>query len=180
LEVVNELVGDTLEILPGETVTLNAPITIEPVEITWTAPGVDLSCDDCLNPTLSPVRTTQLRLFVQGFGACTAAGVFLIKVKTGGQVYIPNTFAPGSDGLNDRFTIYGDERVLNIRSLQVYDRWGGQMAVFQNILPNRPELGWDGSFRGKPMPPGVYAYWAEIEFADGTTEVFSGDVTVVR
>jgi gliding motility-associated-like protein len=180
LEVVNELVGDTLEILPGETVTLNAPITIEPVEIVWTAPGVDLSCDDCLNPTLSPVRTTQLRLFVQGFGACTAEGVFLIKVKTGGQVYIPNTFAPGTDGLNDRFTIYGDERVLNIRSLQVYDRWGGQMAIFQNILPNRPELGWDGSFRGKPMPPGVYAYWAEIEFADGRTEVFSGDVTVVR
>jgi hypothetical protein len=54
------------------------------------------------------------------------------------------------------------------------------MAVFLNIQPNRPELGWDGRFQGSYMLPGVYVYWAEIEYADGTTEVFQGDLTLVR
>jgi gliding motility-associated-like protein len=178
--VVNEIVGDTLEVFPGETVTLNAAVSIVPVDIAWTAPGVVLSCDDCLDPSLTPANTTVVRLFVQGYGDCTAEGVFLIRVKTGGQVYIPNVFAPDSDGLNNRFTVYGDARVVNIRSLQLYDRWGGKMAVLKDIQPNRPEQGWDGSFNGQPMPPGVYVYWTEVEYADGQTEVFSGDVTIVR
>ena len=180
IEVINEIVGDTIEIFPGDTVTLNAPITITPVDIVWTSPNATLSCDDCLTPSLAPVRTTELQLFVQGYGDCSAEGRYVILVKTGKQVYIPNVIAPESGTDNNRFTLYGDESVVNIRSLQIYDRWGGKMAVFLNIQPNRPELGWDGRFQGSYMLPGVYVYWAEIEYADGTTEVFQGDLTLVR
>ncbi|MDX2135436.1 MAG: gliding motility-associated C-terminal domain-containing protein [Saprospiraceae bacterium] len=181
VEVINEFVGDTIEIFPGDTVTLNAAITITPVDISWTVPpSVDLSCDNCLNPTLAPVLTTTLQLYVQGYGDCSAEGRFVILVKTGKQVFIPNVIAPDSGNENARFTLYGDESVVNIRSLQIYDRWGGKMAVFQNILPNRPELGWDGTFQGDMMMPGVYVYWAEVAYADGTVEVFSGDLTLVR
>jgi len=70
--------------------------------------------------------------------------------------------------------------LVNIRQLQVYDRWGDQMAVFNNIVPNDPARGWDGRFRGKEMNPGVYVWWAEVEYSDGTTEIFKGDVTIVR
>jgi gliding motility-associated-like protein len=179
-EVINEIVGDTIEIFPGDTVTLNAPITITPVDIVWTSASANLSCDDCLTPSLAPVRTTELQLFVQGYGDCSAEGRYVILVKTGKQVYIPNVIAPESGTDNNRFTLYSDESVVNIRSLHIYDRWGGKMAVFQDIQPNRPELGWDGRFQGNLMMPGVYVYWAEIEYADGTTEVFQGDLTLVR
>lgn len=180
VEVVNELVGDTIEVFAGTSVTLNAPITITPVDISWSAAGVDLSCTNCLSPTLTPLRTTELRLFVQGYGACAAEGTFLIRVITENNVYIPNVFAPDQSGLNDRFTVYGDERLVRIRTLQVYDRWGGKMATFVDLLPNRPEQGWDGNFQGKPMNPGVYVYWAELEYADGSTAVIQGDVTLIR
>jgi hypothetical protein len=179
-DIVEEFVSDTFEINKGDTVVLNAGagITIQPLFITWT-PATDLSCDNCLNPSIAPVRTTLVELDVAGFGGCSATGLFLIIVKSGGQIYVPNVIKPGSAD-NFGFTIYGDDRLVNIRSLQVYDRWGGQMAVFNNIVPNDPALGWDGRFRGQDMNPGVYVWWAEVEYSDGTTEVLSGDVTVVR
>ena len=70
--------------------------------------------------------------------------------------------------------------MLRVRSLQVYDRWGGQMVLLQDFAPNDPAQGWDGRWKGQAVSPGVYVYWAEVEFADGSTEVFSGDVTVLR
>jgi len=103
----------------------------------------------------------------------------LINVKKGGNVYIPNAFNP-SGSFNNTFNAYGDDRVFNIRTLQVFDRWGNKIAVLDNLTPNDPAQGWDGRFRGEDMQPGVYAYWMEIEYVDGTSEVFSGDVTIVR
>jgi hypothetical protein len=54
------------------------------------------------------------------------------------------------------------------------------MAVYANILPNDPSSGWDGRYRNKFVEPGVYVFWAEVELADGSTRVLSGDVTVVK
>jgi hypothetical protein len=40
--------------------------------------------------------------------------------------------------------------------------------------------GWDGTSRGEPMNPAVFVWWAKIEFIDGQTEIYFGDVTIVR
>ncbi len=176
-----EMLGDTIEIAPGDTVALNAALNLIPVAINWSVSnGTALSCTDCLTPSLAPQTTTTVQLAVQGYGDCAAEGLFLILVKNGRELYIPNAFAPESGGENAGFTIFGDARLVNIRTLQIYDRWGDQMAVFEDIAPNHPELGWDGRFQGKQMPPGVYVFWAELEFSDGATEVFKGDVTLIR
>lgn len=41
-----------------------------------------------------------------------------------------------------------------------------------NFPPNIDREGWDGKFKGKYQTPNVYAYWAEVEFIDGTSEIF--------
>lgn len=46
--------------------------------------------------------------------------------------------------------------------------------------PNDPTYGWDGTHRGELMNGGVYVYMAEIEFVDGVTELFKGDVLLMR
>ena len=176
---IQEFVGDTIEIDKGDTITLNPAITIAPLGINWAASSGQLSCDNCLTPSLAPVITTTVQLDVQGYGECAAAGLFYIIVAGDAQVFIPNVIAPESAD-NFSFTVYGDERVLRVRSLQVYDRWGGQMALLQDFVPNDPAQGWDGTYQGKVVQPGVYVYWAEVEFSDGSTEVFEGDVTVIR
>jgi hypothetical protein len=48
------------------------------------------------------------------------------------------------------------------------------------VEPNTIDGGWDGTFKGKELNPGVYIYWAEIEYQGGTTRILKGDVTLIR
>ncbi|MCC6412136.1 MAG: gliding motility-associated C-terminal domain-containing protein [Saprospiraceae bacterium] len=169
---------ETYDVNAGESVQLNMPVNFVPQDIFW-SPITGLSCTDCLNPSLAPANSTVINVQVEGLNGCDATGVFVINVKKGGNVYIPNVFNP-SGNINNTFNAFGDDRIANIRTLQVFDRWGNKIAVINNLTPNDPTQGWDGRFRGEDMQPGVYAYWMEIEYVDGTTEVFAGDVTIVR
>jgi hypothetical protein len=47
-------------------------------------------------------------------------------------------------------------------------------------LPNVPTEGWDGTFKGKLVNPGVFVYKVELETRPGIIEILTGDVTVVR
>jgi hypothetical protein len=181
-QAVKEFVSDTFDVNLGDTLQINAGagITIAPLDINWSLSGPgQLSCDNCLDPVLIPVSTTQLKLDVQGFGQCAAQGLFLIRVNKKKQVYIPNVIDLSSQN-NNAFTVFGDERLVKIKSLQVFDRWGTQIALLENFTPNDPTQGWDGLFRGQAVLPGVYVYWTEVLYRDGTSEIIKGDVTVLR
>jgi hypothetical protein len=62
---------------------------------------------------------------------------------------------------------------------QVYSRWGESLFEMQDFAPDGQQ-GWDGTFKGQKLNPAVYVWQAAVEFADGKTELFSGDVTLVR
>ena len=62
----------------------------------------------------------------------------------------------------------------------VLNRWGEAVFERSNFQPNDPTLGWNGKFRGKPMNPAVFTYFAEIEFSDGEIILYKGDVTLVK
>ena len=46
--------------------------------------------------------------------------------------------------------------------------------------PDDPDYGWDGTFRGQILNPGVYVYFAEIEFDDGIIILYEGDIALMR
>ena len=97
------------------------------------------------------------------------------------DVYVPNTFSPNDDGINDIFFIQAaPETISVIRQFLVFNRWGEPVFQYYNIPPNDPTFGWDGRFRGEPMNTGVYAWFAEIEFADGSIEVIEGDLLYIE
>jgi len=88
-------------------------------------------------------------------------------------IYIPNAFAPG--GLNNVFKptiIYGDPKGY---SMKIFNRWGGR--VFET---NQPEVGWDGTEGGKPVPLGAYGYLIQFTAADGVKIERKGMVVLVR
>jgi hypothetical protein len=174
-----EFFADTIEFIRGQQIPLTPPITIASVDIQWTNASI-LSCANCLIPIASPIDNTLVEYSVQGQGPCQSTGFYyLITAQKDASIYVPNTIALDDDR-NFGFTIYGDINLLRIKSLQVYDRWGGKMAVYSNILPNDPSSGWDGRYRNKFVEPGVYVFWAEVELADGSTRTLSGDITVVK
>ena len=49
-----------------------------------------------------------------------------------------------------------------------------------DIPPNEPDVGWDGTLKGKKMNPAVFVYLAEIEFVDGEMILYRGDLTLLE
>ncbi|MBS1783009.1 MAG: PKD domain-containing protein [Bacteroidetes bacterium] len=90
---------------------------------------------------------------------------------------IPNAFAPNGTGANAYFL----PRQLLSKSISqfkmtIFDRWGQE--VFQtNSMNGR---GWDGKFNGKDQPMGVYVYQISVTFANGVSESYTGNVTLIR
>jgi gliding motility-associated-like protein len=166
--------GDSIRLEP----MLNLPAS-QVADWQWT-PANGLSCDDCPAPWASPLHTTRYRLRILDSNGCPAEAQVLVPISRRRLLYAPNIFSPNADGQNDRFTLYGNRAVLAIRSLQVFDRWGNLVFSGQDLKPNDESAGWDGSFRGQAVMPGVYVWQAVVAFLDGVEEVFAGDVTITR
>ncbi len=166
--------GDSVQLQP----ILNLP-TGQVADWQW-SPAEGLSCDDCPTPWTAPLHTTRYRLRILDINGCPAEATVLVPVSRRRLLYAPNIFSPNGDGYNDRFTLYGNYSVVAIRSLQIFDRWGNLIFAGQDLRPNDDTSGWDGTFRGQKVQPGVYVWQAVVAFLDGAEEVFAGDVTIYR
>jgi gliding motility-associated-like protein len=174
-------IADIQKIDQGDSIQL-APLTNIPAgQVTswqWT-PANDLSCDDCPSPWAKPLYSRHYTVRVEDEDGCVAEERILVQVSRKRNIYPPNIFSPNQDGENDYFTLYA-KGVVEIRKLAIFDRWGEELFVRERFLPNDESLGWDGTFKGEPMNPGVYVWYAEVLFPDGEYEVIYGDVTILR
>jgi len=91
----------------------------------------------------------------------------------GNNFFIPNSFTPNGDGKNDIFYVYGNT-VAKLK-LRVYNQWGQFIYESRSI-----QNGWDGTYRGELQPNGVYVYYVDIEFNDGTKTMKKGTITLLR
>jgi gliding motility-associated-like protein len=171
--------GSDQEINAGESfqITTNTNMIVQ--SALW-ALDESLSCLDCLEPEVSPTTNTTYTLTLTDENGCTLSDQITISVTTRHQVYLPNSFSPDFDGINDYFMIFGGPEVKIVRQLRVFDRWGATMFAADNFPPNDPQYGWDGTNRGNRMNNGVYIFFAEVEFLDGKTEIFSGDILLSK
>lgn len=70
---------------------------------------------------------------------CTDTAAITITIKPMYTIYIPNSFTPNNDGINDYFKPTG----INIKDIDllIFDRWGNVIARVQGI----DSKGWDGT-----------------------------------
>ena len=175
--------GDDIELELGDNVMLEAIVnTIDSLGYSWgSSPGDStMSCSDCATPIVAPVRTTTYTVTVQDTAGCTATDDLIIKIDKNRNVFIPDAFTPNADGRNDIFHVFAGTGVLEIKTFIIYDRWGANLYEVNNIQPNDPSFGWDGTFRGKEMQTGVYVYYIEVVFADQLIFPYKGDVTLIK
>jgi gliding motility-associated-like protein len=133
--------------------------------------------------TTPVIRVSQSGVYsvtVTDAAGCSAVGQVRVQVTRKGNIYVPNAFSPDLDGYNDYVSIFADESVRRVVTFQVADRWGTLVFRRDDFPPLWETEGWDGVYRGQPAPPGVYGWFAEIEYIDGVREVFEGSITVVR
>ena len=133
--------------------------------------------------TTATIRVSESGIYavtVTDPAGCSAVGQVRVDVTFKGNIYVPNIFSPDFDGYNDYASIFTDESVRRVVTFQIADRWGSLVFRRDDFPPAWETDGWDGVYRGMPAPPGVYAWFAEIEYLDGAREVFEGSITVFR
>ncbi len=157
---------------------VNVPVD-ELSKVLWT-PAKDLSCDSCLITQVKTLSTQQYRITVQDIHGCEATDYIIVLIDKDVNIFIPNIFSPNGDNINDRFTLFADDRVVKIHELKIFDRWGELMYQNYDFAPNDPNLGWDGTFRGKTVNPAVFVYYFVVEYIDGSKQLYKGDITLVR
>ncbi len=91
------------------------------------------------------------------------------------DIYIPNSFTPNGDGKNDVFNIKTVYEFSEFK-LVIYNRWGDMIFESEDI-----NKGWDGTYKVKPVPLGVYVYQLTATIKDtGEQRKITGRVTLVR
>jgi gliding motility-associated-like protein len=172
--------GEDLTLELGESLQLEPTLNFSFDTLIWT-PAEVLSCSNCLNPVLSTTENTLLTLEAFSLDGCGAMDQIRVRVDRRLNIYIPNVFSPNADGVNDYFTLFPEQgKVSSIRRLAIFDRWGNQVFVRENFAPGIEPLGWDGTFRGEPMNPAVFVFYAQLELVDGSIEQVEGEVTLLR
>jgi gliding motility-associated-like protein len=147
----------------------------------WAPLGLGgLDCAECISVEVWPTSTTTYYLSAVDELGCRSQDSVRVTVDLLRPIFIPNVFSPNGDGANDYFTAYAGPAAVSIQVMRVFDRWGGLMFETRNQGLGDDAAGWDGTYRGRPVNPGVYVYMIEILFADGVVGLYKGDVTVLR
>lgn len=150
---------------------------IKPVQITWSGPN--LKCFGCIEQSVIPPLGNQTySIIVIDANGCTFESEVIINSRLG--YYIPNSFTPNGDGINDYFTLFTEEYIEIIQQVQIYNRFGDLIFDKQNIAPNIPFLGWDGTYDLHQVPSGVYIYTIKALNNNGQEINISGDITLLK
>jgi gliding motility-associated-like protein len=114
-------------------------------------------------------------LAVRNYYGCKDTIMKPIEIGPNFTFYIPNTFTPNGDGVNDLFTGVG----IGIKEFDmwIFDRWG-EMIYFTDDI----KKGWDGSVKRKKVEEktDVYQYKVLVTDLKGKIHQYVGHVTLLK
>ena len=112
-----------------------------------------------------------LQVVTSDFG-CVDSIIITVAVETDFYLYIPNSFTPDGDGLNDCYEIKG----VGFEGYEfvVFNRWGNEVFHTDDI-----DECWDGTFNGKRLPMGSYSYRLIANLPFDEIEIFTGTLNLI-
>jgi len=135
------------------------------------SPALSLTCDSCVAPVASPEQSTTYVLELTDANGCKA--VDEVTVFVNGTLYVPNTFTPDGDGVNDGFFAFATE-IAEFRML-VFNRWGEEIYAANQL--GKP---WDGTYGGVQSPIDTYVWRIDLKELNGKKRTVFGHVNLVR
>lgn len=167
--------ADTTILYQGQSTTLHATPILGYTFI-WT-PLESLNNYLLPNPIATPSQTTTYVLSIIDKNLCKNQDTITILVKDvfckEPELYIPNAFTPNNDQQNDVLFVRGN--TIEKMHISIYDRWGEKVFESDNKLN-----GWDGTYKGKNVPPGVFVYYLSIGCYNKLQFTKKGNITVIR
>lgn len=125
------------------------------------------------NPVIvNPSETTCYVLKGVNAYGCRKEDTICVQVMDNYSIYLPNTFTPNADNLNDVFVpiVYGFKEVR----FTIFNRWGAPI-----YSGDEHSSGWDGNYKGKRCETGVYIFHVEAKTMTGKTITRTGHVTLL-
>lgn len=104
---------------------------------------------------------------------CEADTSFEVRAYPPMRVYVPNSFTPNGDGINDMFGMTGEAYQGYV--LRIFTRWGQQ--IYKGVHYDADA--WDGTINGKLVPRGLYLWKIEVLPFAGMNELKEGTVMVL-
>jgi gliding motility-associated-like protein len=154
-----------------------------PTSYVWDqdSPDTSLVClgAGCSSALVTPPIQTTYYVSVTDAAGCVAEDDILVILEFGALIMVPTGFNPNGDPLNQSLHVHGNTGA-RIVSFQVYDRWGNQIFAQNDFGVNDFNIGWNGTYKGQPLDPGVYTWMVEAEFANGVKQVFNGETNLLR
>lgn len=170
--------GPDYQIAVGDRIQLNPIFSADVVNFRW-SPASGLSCQTCSKPELRPRSSGVYALEVRNAAGCVASDSLRVElICSDKNLFIPNTFSPNGDGVNDIFYPRG-AGMSKVEFLRIFDRWGNMVFEKLNFTIEDKSAGWNGVIKGRFGPPGVYVYTARM-ICD-TNEILNvkGSITLI-
>ena len=97
----------------------------------------------------------------------------VVCIPTEFRLFVPNSFTPNGDGINDIFLPKGI--FVSEYNLQIFNRWGEKLFESDDI-----NEGWDGKFKGEYCQLGTYYYQLIGTGTNGDKKTFNGPIQLLR
>jgi gliding motility-associated-like protein len=132
----------------------------------------------------NPIHTFPLEssdyfitLYASQRGFCEDSKTIHIAIPTNLTVYVPNTFTPNDDKLNEEFLpIISNTIDPKSYTLTIYNRWGE--VVF---ISHDKSIGWNGTYGGKFCVDGIYTWKIDfIDIINNKKHNYIGNVNLIK
>lgn len=146
---------------------------------TWIENGIDVGQTTSFEfdfQSYPNVNETEICLSVINDAGCANISCETIIYKENFTLYIPNTFSPNSDGVNDEFYPVIYKTLPESFELLIFNRWG--QLVFET---NEINASWDGTFKSEHAEIDTYVYKITYKlYNDPNTYTQKGHVNLIR
>ncbi|MEQ1733093.1 MAG: PKD domain-containing protein [Bacteroidia bacterium] len=169
---------------PTETTMLNPIITISDSSINgaiynWSTGDTSFSTFGKVTSFLHTYRDTGVYTIIQlvkTLNGCTDTMKTTVIIKANWTIFIPNSFTPDNDGINEYFNARGTG--LTVYKLRIFDRWGQVVGLVENITSK----GWDGTDirNNAKVKADVYTWSLEFSDINGYEQKRTGTITLMR
>jgi gliding motility-associated-like protein len=127
---------------------------------------------------LQPGQKVSIVVQALGSSACqlstsSSAVTAIVQYPQEDLIYVANAFTPNGDGNND--VVYVHSQGIKSMTFYIYDQWGEML--FESTSQ---AVGWDGTYKGKKQPVGVYVYYVKAVMNDGHQLTKKGTITLLK